>query len=333
MNLQKIIVHELQKTSGREATEVIASTELLTIDDDSNELISSLLGSYSSDKLLNAQFDRSPGKYFPVRFDDYIVGSRTAQDFIDFTTDAIGNLAQIIRRKIAAKGGYVLFCEYTSNGTPFVGIFLIRDVEGKILRREGTSYTIGRIEYLDTSHLAMACRINERLLNSEQNYLTFTQLRQQEVSDYFTDWICVLQLQSSSEFTKALYDIISNLPLPIDDETNQPYSVDEVRDMVFEIARGNPRKEISISTVGEQVYGNRHIIREYADLNNISIDSEFRYDKRALRKFIQLSINKDGINLKFSRGDLGTKVFASEDNPNQVIIESERLAAALRAEE
>ena len=51
-----------------------------------------------------------------------------------------------------------------------------------------------------------------------------------------------------------------------------------------------------------------------------------------MRKFIQLSVNRDGISLKFSRGDSGTKVRFSEENPNQIIIESTNFANALRAE-
>ena len=51
--------------------------------------------------------------------------------------------------------------------------------------------------------------------------------------------------------------------------------------------------------------------------------------ERALKKFIQINVRRDGITLKFSRGD-GTKVRISEENPNLVIIESQSFANALR---
>ncbi len=333
MDLKKIIVHELKKDAGKEETSLLASDNLLPIDQESIELVNSLLNSYKNDNLLNAQFDKTPGKYFPERLDTYRATNRTESEFKKFTIEAIGNLVTIIKRKIAAKGGYIVFCEYeTNNGINFLSIFLIRDVEGKILKRSGNSFSIGRIEYLDTNHLAMACRINENLLNTEQNYLTFTRLRQQDVSDYFIDWICALQPKSSAEFTDALYDIINGLELPLN-ETGQQFSIDEIRDMVYETARNNPRREVNISTISEQIYGDSQRIRNYAEEHQISIDTEFRYDKRRLKRFVQLNIRKDGIDIKFSRGDLGTKVWPSEENPNLVIIESEALAAALRAEQ
>lgn len=333
MTINKIIVHELNKEPGTADVSLTTSDQLIPVDRDSTDLITALLGSYRNDKILNAQFDREPGKYFPERFFNYRETSRNDEEFIQFTIDVIGNLVTIIRRKVAAKGGYIVFCEYNSNGTNFIGIFLIRDVEGKILRRVGTTYSIGRIEYLDTNHLAMACRINEGLLDSEQNYLTFTRLRQQEVSDYFTDWICVLQLMSSAEFTNALYNIINQLDLPVNTETGEEYNIVRVREMVYEAAKSSTRREVNISSLSELIYGNANMIRDYADEHNISIDTEFRYDKRTLSKFIQLNINKDGIRLRFSRGDLGTKVRASEDDPNYVIIESPRLAEVIRAEQ
>ena len=246
---------------------------------------------------------------------------------------ALGNLETIIRNKILSKGGYLVFTEYQVNGHDFVAIFLIRDTEGKLLRRTQNSFSIQRVEYLDTNHLAMACRINETKLDSgEQNYLSFTQHRQQEVSDYFIDWISVSQLESSTEYTKSLYEIINGLPTPVNPTTNTPYSIDEVRNMVYENARNNAQRNINLQVLSQQIYGNPETILNYAEENQISIDTEFRYNKRALRRFVQVSVHKDGINLKFSRGDVGIKIRPSEDDPNIVIIESPEFANALRAE-
>lgn len=333
MTLSKLIVHELKKESGSTIVNLVTSNQLIPIDNQSESLVTALLKSYSGDKILYADFDRSPGKYFPERFDTYKQSSRTDLDFLNFTIDTLGNLVTFIQPKTLARGGYLVFAEYIHNATTFVSIFLIRDTEGKLLKRVDNSFEIKTIEYLDTNHLAMACRINEgKIDNDESNYLSFTRLRQQDVSDYFINWISVAQLESSTEFTKALYNIINNIPLPINEETNQPFTIDEVRHMVYENAKSNAQRNINIQTLSEQIYGTTTAISDYADENDISIDTEFRYDKNALRKFIQLSVNRDGISLKFSRGDSGTKVRFSEENPNQIIIESANFANALRAE-
>lgn len=333
MNLRKIIVHELKKEPGIANTELITSNTLLPINQESIELVEALLSSYQGDKILYAEFDNNPGRFFPNRFFRYTETGRTDQEFVDFTLDAIGNLETIIRNKILSKGGYLVTTEYSVNGNDFVAIFLIRDTEGKLLQRTQNSFSIQRVEYLDTNHLAMACRINETKLNeNEQNYLSFTRHRQQEVSDYFTDWISVSQLESSTEYTNSLYEIINRLPTPMNPETNIPYSIDEVRNMVFENARSNAQRNVNLQVLSQQIYGNSNTILDYAEENQISIDTEFRYNKRALRRFVQVSVNKDGVNLKFSRGDVGTKIRPSEDDPNIVIIESPEFANALRDE-
>jgi nucleoid-associated protein len=333
MALNKLIVHELIKESGIVDTTTITSNELIPVNDESDGLVDSLLKSYQGDKILYAEFDQSPGRYFPERFDKYRKSTRTDQEFITFTIDVLGNLVPIIQAKILAKGGYLVFAEYEHSSINFVVIFLIRDTEGKLLRRVPNSFEIKTVEYLDTSHLAMACRINEnKLALKESNYISFTRHRQQDVSDYFTDWINVQRLESSTEFTKALYKLINEITPPTNSETNKQYSIDEVRNMVYEIASNNAQHNINIHSLSEQIYGDPNTISSFADKNQISIDTEFRYDKNALRKFIQLNINKDGINLKFSRGDSGTKVRISEEDPNIILIESQKFANALRAE-
>ena len=333
MTLLKLIVHELKKDSGTTAVNLVTSNQLIQIDNQSESLVSALLKSYSGDKILYANFDDSPGKSFPILYQTYKESSRTESEFLNFTKFALENLVSFIQYKNFAKGGYLLFTEYSINGVSFIAIFLIRDTEGKLLNRIDNSFEIKTIEYLDTSHLAMACRINEsKIDNGESNYLSFTRLRQQDVSDYFINWISVAQLESSTEFTKALYEIINNIPFPINEEINQPYNIDEVRNMVYENAKSNSQRNININTLSEQIYGTSTAISEYAEVNQISINTEFRYDKSVLKKFIQLSVNKDGISLKFSRGDGGTKVRLSEENANLIIIESPIFAEALRAE-
>lgn len=330
MHLNRLIVHELKKESGSTETELILSEELIPINRNSTELVEILLKSYQGDKILYAEFDKSPGKYFPEQFDNYKETNKEILDFLNFTRNTTGNLETIIGPKVLAKGGYIVFAEYSLNATNFIAIFLIRDTEGKILERSHNGYVIQTIEYLDTRHLAMACRINEnKIENEENNYLSFTRLRQQDVSDYFTDWISIMQLESSTEYTNQLYSIINALPLPYNDETNLRYTIDEVRNMVFENARNNANQTIDLRNLSHQIYGNENMILDYIQENDLSIDSEFRFDKRALRKFVQINIRKDGISLKYSRGD-DNKVKISEENPNLVLIESAIFANALR---
>ncbi len=179
----------------------------------------------------------------------------------------------------------------------------------------------------------MACRINENRIDSgEINYLSFTQLRQQEVSEYFKNWISIEQLESSGDYTKSLYNIVTQIVPPINVETGQQYELETFRSLVYNYVTSNPNGIINIRDLSQHFYTDPNAISNYADENDISIDSEFKYNKTQLKKFIRLEINRDGISLKFSRGALDDKVRISDENPNMVIIESESFANALRRE-
>lgn len=331
MELKKIIIHELIKERESDNVEVILSEALVPNNEDSIALIQALSDTYKSDRILYAIFDESEGKYFPEKFTQYRESERDNQNFINFTRQVIGNIEDIIKPITFATGGYFVFAEYTENGFNYVSVFLIRDVEGKILSKTANSFSIKTVEYVDTKNLAMACRINENRIDlEEKNYLSFTQLRQQEVSEYFKIWISIQQLESSSDYTKTLFEIISQIEPPIDDETGFEYELQKFRNIVYNHVSANPSKTVNIRELSNYLYEDEDKIINYANDKNLIIDSEFRYNATELKKFIKVEINRDGINLKFSRGALNDKVRFSEENPNQVIIESEIFANALR---
>lgn len=333
MELNKIIIHELIKESESNEVELILSEELIPNNAESTALVTALSDSYKSDRILYAVFDSSEGKYFPEKFTEYRDTPRNDVDFINFTRLVIGNLVGLIQPITFATGGYFVFTEYNDNGYNFVAVFLIRDVEGKILNKTLNSFSIQTVEYVDTKNLAMACRINENRIDEQEiNYLSFTQLRQQEVSEYFKNWISIQQLESSSDYTKSLYEIITQIEPPINPETNAQYEIETFRNLVYNYASSSPTDTINIRDLSQYFYQDENTITNFAEENDISIDTEFRFNKRQLKKFIKLEVNRDGINLKFSRGVLNEKVRLSEDNPNLVIIESQSFANALRNE-
>lgn len=333
MKLNKIIIHELIKESGSNETELIRSEQLVDIDDNSIGLVSALNNTYNSDKVLYAVFDKSEGKYYPEKFAEYKESKQTDEDFISLTRSVIGNLETLIQPVTLATGGYFVFAEYTSNTYDFSGVFLIRDTEGKTLSKTINSFTIDSIEYVDTSNLAMACRINHDKYDvDEENYLSLTQLRQQEISEYFKNWISIEQIESSSEYTKQLYDIISQIERPVNPNTESEYEIETFRNLVYNYASSSPNKTINLRDLSQHFYDDPNTISNYALENDIAIDTEFRYNQRQLKRFVKLEVNRDGINFKISRGAFDDKVRFSEEDESLVIIESNTFANALRNE-
>jgi nucleoid-associated protein len=333
MELNKIIIHELIKESGSNETELTRSEQLVDIDDNSIGLVSALNSTYNSDKVLYAVFDKSEGKYYPEKFAEYKESEQTDEDFISFTRSVIGNLETLIQPVTLATGGYFVFAEYTSNTNNFLGVFLIRDTEGKTLSKTENSFTIDSIEYVDTSNLAMACRINHGKYDiDEENYLSLTQLRQQEISEYFKNWISIEQIESSSEYTKQLYDIISQIERPVNPNTESEYEIETFRNLVYNYASSSPNKTVNLRDLSQHFYDDPNTISNYALENDIAIDTEFRYNQRQLKRFVKLEVNRDGINFRISRGAFDDKVRFVEEDESQVIIESITFANALRNE-
>lgn len=333
MELNRIIIHELIKESGSNETELICSDELVNVDDNSIGLVDSLNKTYNSDRILYAIFDKSEGKYFPEKFDEYKESDQDDENFILFTKSVIGNLETLIRPVILANGGYFVFAEYSNNHNDFLGVFLIRDTEGKTLSKTENSFSIGSIEYVDTANLAMACRVNlSKYESNEENYLSLTQLRQQEISEYFKNWISIKQIESSKEYTNQLYEIISNIERPIDPESESEYEIETFRNLIYNYASSRPNRIINLRDLSQYFYNDPNAIPNFVIENDIPIDTEFRYNSRQLKRFIKLEVNRDGINFKISRGAFDDKVRFSEENQNLVIIESALFAEALRNE-
>lgn len=216
-----------------------------------------------------------------------------------------------------------------------MSIFLIRDEEGVLFNKDSATrkFNINRVSYLNTNKLAMGCRINiEKYSGQDGKYIAMIKNNLAEISDYFNNWISITQPESSTEYTNTLYEIVSNATTPLNPETNTIYTIDEFRKKVYDYVKNRPNKIVCISEMSYYFYQDENYLSEYVNENNITIDSEFKVDGRSLKKFWRLDINADGIQLRFSRGDLNTKVRLSEEDENSLIIESPHLVRKFRAE-
>lgn len=329
----RTIIHEIQKQSGAIDNVILTLSDIVIDQNENSEnLIQLLRNSFNNDDRLSyAKFNEAPDRYFPARFREYYTSDLSDQQFIQFSIDATNNLETIIKRIVGAKGGYLVFTEYDAVGFDFTSIFLVRDAEGIIFNRTAHTYSIEKIDYLNTDKLAMACRINHNKYNAAtEKFLTFTKHRQQTVSDYFYDWIASDQTENSAEYTRALLQIVNNIDLPANRETGEVLSLNEFRDRVSDFIRIRDGV-VSLVDLSNHFYDEPNKIISYARDNNYTIDSTFKTHSKEMRKFRNININRDGINLKAARGDMGVKIRLGDD-PNIVIIESEQFANAVRSE-
>lgn len=331
MNLSKIVIHEIIKEQKSIEAESFLSNEILPTDVKTIRLAITLNNAFSKDDVVYAIF-RQNNNEFHFRFNEY-QESLSAEDFLAFTRDMTEELESLLEDKFMSKGGFLVFSEYEVNNVNFFGIFLIRDEEGILFQKNEDDHTfaVNLTKYLNTNKLAMGCRINiNKLEDQDSNHLSLIKGGQADISEYFYDWIGVENKKSNKEYTDRLFSIVSNIEVPINPDTGAPYGLNEVREIAFNNIKASAGKVVNLRQLSISLYGDEDTILDYVNEHNIEIDTEFKYDSRALAKFKRIDANRDGIRLAFSRGDLNQKVSLSEDDPTVIILRSRHLADDIR---
>lgn len=336
-SVKKIVIHEIIKNPQEKKADKYFAEGLIPVNEHSNanKLVDKVNKAYDDDEIVYSSFAKTEDSSFPQSFEAYNSSKCQDDDFLNFSTITLEELRKKLGNVVAAKGGYYVYSEYTHNEEDFIGIFLIRDTEGLLFKKkkDKKGFDVDTITYMNLEKLAMACRISiTKYKNGDEHYLTLIKKNQEVISDYFYEWISTANKESSREYTDSLYDIISMLPPPKNNLTDQIYSIDELRKDIVAYINENKR-DVNLRDIGQLFYGDKEVIIKYARDNNIAIDSSFKADKRGLNKFKHININSDGIKVQFSQGDFTKhKVRFSDENENIVIIESEKFAKALRKE-
>ena len=331
MNLTRAIIHEILKQPKVIGANSFLSESLLQVNQNTIRLAQNLNNTFSKDDNSYGNFRVSDNLFY----DDFLLHQSSLNDesFLDFTRNAISQLTDSIRNILFAKGGFFVFCEYDFNTIRFIGVYLVRDVEGVLFNKDDVNRTfqINQVRYLDTNKLAMGARINiEKLTNNDHNHVTLIRNGLADISEYFVDWIGISQPESNVDFTNKLFQIVSSIERPINPETGQQYDLNEFREVTYNLIKSSPNRVVNLRDLSNSFFGDDNRLIDYAESNGYELDHEFRYDGRALNKFKRINANRDGIRLSFARGDLNQKVSLSEQDDELVTIRSKSLADSIR---
>jgi nucleoid-associated protein len=332
ITINRTAIHEIVKESHVNSATTFITNACLSINDTTKDFVKKLHESYKSDSVVYALFNLEPDSYFPNEFIKYNT-KKANTSFLTFTQNVTKNLKNKIAHVTLAKGGFLIYVDYENSGTNYLGVFLIRDAQGVVFNKDeiAKNVAINSVTYMNTEKLVMACRINlDKFESKDGKYLTFLRRGQAEISEYFFDWICSEQPESSKDFTESLYNIVSLMPLPLNPDTKLPIDINIYRQKLVNYIREKNRI-VDLRDLGKYFYDNESIFTDYRDKNLIDIDNEFKADGNALRKFNLVDIEASGIQLKFSRGILKSgkiKIGVGE----QVIIKSKELQAELQKE-
>lgn len=325
MKVNYIIVHHLVKEVTKTKAELDLSTEVLDMDDKAKDLVEELNKRYGSLRNIYATFDDDTENHFPLVFNTYSK-NQSKESFIDFSQKSAQNLRERIEGIAPAKGGYLVFTDYEEHSR-FVGVFLIRNVKGKLFVKDipNKKFKIDTPEHIDLEKMAMACRINKSFFESSQGrYLSFIKRANEEMSDYFINWISAKDTEDNKQDTEHLRTIIQNIKPPIKDDGVE-MTTSEFLQASNSFIRNCPDKTVDLRMIGKTFYNDDDILIEYASKNHIPINSEFKADSDVLRKFISVKAKGDSISLEFPQKYWRTEVTVNNDH-SKVIINSSRLA-------
>jgi len=139
MNLSRAIIHEIIKQPQVNGSTSFLSQILLPVNANTIRLAQSLNNSFSRDDSSYGDFETNNNNFY----DEFTLHQNTLTDqsFISYTQNATTDLSNTLAVTFLAKGGFFVFCEYELNGIRFIGVYLVRDVEGVLFNKDNVNHT------------------------------------------------------------------------------------------------------------------------------------------------------------------------------------------------
>jgi len=331
MNVRRMIVHQIVRNDAAAGgTQLIQSDRCVENNAKAVNFVTELNLRYRTIKQSNGQF-RADNNPFFTGFDNYRQAG-SDNGFVEFTRQVMPTL-QTAMAGTAAKGGYLVFADYNEL-YPYIGLFLIRNRQGSVLNKgqQDTTFAISETEHIDFEHLAMACRINmQRYLEGITPYITFINTRSVD-SVFFQEWIGVTDMVNNKVDTQNLYNILRSLPPPMG-ENNEPMESTVFLNRVYTDIKNAPRgAEVDLQDIGRRYYNDENMLTQYAEEQGISLNYVFTPDNSVLRKFVNIKVKADNIDLNFPQSYLDDERIILQADQGRIVINSPDLIAAIQAE-
>lgn len=331
--LYQMVIHELVKEADDPDAQLFLSNQLMPLEEEAIALAERLNDIFEGKSdTLQGFFSTPEDALFPGYFQELAEHSFEEQAFLNFSRESMQALQLSLQGVIGAKGGYLVYIHYSAFEVDMLGIFLIRDTDGVVFRKqtENTAFEIHPITYLNTEKLAMAGRINISLF-SEDNSRCLELIKhtksQKTISEYFVKWIGLDNAESSRQLTKTFIKVLDELPLPQREESEAVMSEEEFKEEVMHFAMSRPNKTINLKEFDDQFYKGEQTTQEFIQENEIQLDQEFRFDQNTLKKAYYIKASANGIYLGFNQRDISSGIVILEDD--KIIIQSDLLLEKL----
>ncbi len=325
-----LIVHELKKQPEMAEADLLLSSQTLAITEQSTDLIGRLDQTFERKSDLLQGFLVEPDEgLFPAYYQNWLEEGRSRPAFVTFSREAMSVLKDKLQGVVGAKGGYLLFADYSMEEQRMLGIYLIRNTEGMIFvdDEETDALRLQTTAYLNIQDMAMAARL---LAGPGRNVQMIRHARtQSSISQYFTDWVGLDQAETSSELTHSFLEMVQELPVPKDRETGFAMNEGDFEKALVKYAAKAPQQTIRAQDFDSHFYGNDKPLQDMLAEQESPITDGFRVDRKALRNQFYLRAGVGGISLTCTKDHFRNGLIHIDEASGKITINSEELASLL----
>lgn len=328
--VHNLIVHELKKQPESAESELLLSKEPLPISEQAIELIGRLDQIFErKNDLLQGFLSEPDESLFPAYYESWLMEGRDRSNFITFSEDTMKVLQQSLNGVIGAKGGYLLYADYTMEEQRMLGIFLIRETPGMIFVTDesGEALKLSLTQYLDVDHMAMAVRL---LAGNGRNVQMIRHARtQSSISQYFTEWVGLDRPETSAELTHSFLEMVEELPVPKDRDTGFAMNEGDFEKALVKYATKQPQQTIRAKEFDEFFYGNEQPLQDMLAEGDGVLDQGFRVDKRSLRKQFYLKAGFGDMSIGCTKDHFRAGQIEIDEQTGTITIKNQELASLL----
>lgn len=330
VQITEATIHHLEKvaqTRGAGSVTVYPRTAQLPVDDVLQRLCDSLILMYTKVANSNGTLGVDPRAHrFPVHLRQHVDGHT---QFMPFTRESVGLIAQQMEGSFLASGGYALFLRYRTDSHDFALIAMLKLKPGAGI--DAGTLSLTETLNIDLAHLNEAARINlTRWREDQQPYLTFIKgaTRQAEVSEYFRQALACTSYTDSKHHTEAVLraahdfvDARADLSL---EERRQEKAV--MRRRLFECLDSN-REEVPLATIAAAVNPAApdaflEHVRNRPEGDGYNLDERFKPNRATYLGLKRLRGKMGTVSVSFDVADVQAERVRYDAGTDSVILQS-----------
>lgn len=327
--IHSVIIHELIKQPEMAECNLVLSEDRLPVTENVINMISELDGKFErrSDVLQGYLPTISGGVSM---LDTYMILGYHPADIVGTTRRMSKDLQSSLNGVIGARGGYLVFADYTIEEQRVFACFMLRDATGLVIdHNEDAGLNLQEVKFTDLGSMPMAVRI----LRGDGRVVQVLQpnRKSQDIGPYFLDWVSMGSSETSSELTRTFMEMVEELPIPKDRDTGFAMDESDFEASLLKYAAKQPQQTIRVKDFDDYYYGGQGELQKILDETDDGgvLDDGFRVDQKLLRTGFYMKAKDNGISVQCTRRHVRSNVIEIDEEAGVVKIYSPELAAQL----